>query len=54
MKLTLAEPKYFKDSVSIISELVNEARFKITTDAIIKITAIGIIKYNQIFLFLTP
>ncbi len=34
MKLTLAEPKYFKDSVSIISELVNEARFKITTDAI--------------------
>jgi len=34
MKLSLAEPKYFKDSVSIISELVNEARFKITPDAI--------------------
>ncbi len=33
MKLTLAEPKYFKDSISIISELVNEARFKITKDA---------------------
>ena len=33
MKLSLAEPKYFKDSVSIISELVNEARFKITPDA---------------------
>ncbi|MFH1399237.1 MAG: proliferating cell nuclear antigen (pcna) [Candidatus Woesearchaeota archaeon] len=30
MKLTLAEPKYFKDSISIISELVNEARFKVT------------------------
>ncbi|MBS3121433.1 proliferating cell nuclear antigen (pcna) [Candidatus Woesearchaeota archaeon] len=34
MKLTLAEPKYLKDSVSIISELVNEARFKITKNAI--------------------
>ena len=34
MKLSLAEPKYFKDSVSIISELVNEARFKITKDAV--------------------
>jgi proliferating cell nuclear antigen len=34
MKLTLAEPTYLKDSVSIISELVNEARFKITSDAI--------------------
>ena len=34
MKLSLAEPKYFKDSVSVISELVNEARFKITPDAI--------------------
>jgi len=33
MKLTLAEPKYFKDSISIISELVNEARFKITKNA---------------------
>lgn len=34
MKLTLAEPKYLKDSIAIISELVNEARFKITKDAI--------------------
>ena len=34
MKLTLAEPKYLKDSVSIISELVNEASFKVTPDAI--------------------
>jgi len=34
MKLTLAEPKYFKESITIISDLVNEARFKITPDAI--------------------
>ncbi len=34
MKLTLAEPKYLKDSIGIISELVNEARFKITPNAI--------------------
>lgn len=34
MKLSLAEPKYLKDSISIISELVNEARFKITAQAI--------------------
>ncbi|MBD3313872.1 proliferating cell nuclear antigen (pcna) [Candidatus Woesearchaeota archaeon] len=34
MKLSLAEPKYLKDSISIISELVNEARFKINSDAI--------------------
>ena len=34
MKLTLAEPKYLKDSISIISELVNEAKFKITPDAV--------------------
>lgn len=34
MKLTLAEPKYLKDSISIISELVNEARFKVTREAI--------------------
>ncbi len=34
MKLTIAEPKYLKDSISIISELVNEARFKITPNAI--------------------
>ena len=34
MKLTLAEPKYLKESIAIISDLVNEARFKITKDAI--------------------
>jgi len=34
MKLSLAEPKYFKDSVSIISDLVNEARFKINQNAV--------------------
>jgi proliferating cell nuclear antigen len=33
MKLTLAEPQYLKDSISIISELVNEAKFKITPNA---------------------
>ncbi len=34
MKLTLAEPRYLKDSISIISELVNEGTFKITPDAV--------------------
>src|SRR3990167_8721105 len=34
MKLSLAEPTYLKESVSIISELVNEARFRITKDAV--------------------
>ena len=34
MRLTLAENKYFKDSIMIISELVTEARFKIGKDAI--------------------
>lgn len=33
MKLTLAEPKYLKDSISIISELVNEGTFKVTPTA---------------------
>lgn len=33
MKLKLAEPKYLKDSITIISDLVNEARFKITPEA---------------------
>jgi len=33
MKLTLAEPTYLKESISIISDLVNEARFKINKDA---------------------
>jgi len=34
MKLTLAEPTYLKESISIISDLVSEARFKLTPDAI--------------------
>ena len=34
MKLTLVEPKYLKESISIISELVSEGRFKITKDYI--------------------
>jgi proliferating cell nuclear antigen len=34
MKLTLAEPGYLKDSIAVISELVNEARFKINPNAV--------------------
>jgi proliferating cell nuclear antigen len=34
MKLTLADSKYLKESVSIISELVNEGTFRITPDNI--------------------
>ena len=34
MKLTLAEPRLLIDSVSIISELVNDVRFKIDKNAI--------------------
>ena len=34
MKLVLIEPKYIKESISIISELVNEGRFKITPNAL--------------------
>ena len=34
MRLTLADPTYLKESISIISDLVNEARFKITPNAI--------------------
>lgn len=34
MKLTLAEPKYLKDSISIISDLVNEAKFKVTSNGV--------------------
>jgi len=34
MKLTLSEPKFLKDSISIISDLVSEGTFKITPDAI--------------------
>ncbi len=34
MKLTLAEPKYLKESISVISELVTEAKFKVTSNGI--------------------
>ncbi len=34
MKLVLAEPRFFKESISIISELVTEAKFKIGKDAV--------------------
>lgn len=34
MRLTLAEPKYLKESISIISELVNEAKLRISSDGI--------------------
>jgi proliferating cell nuclear antigen len=34
MKLSLAEPKYLKESISIISELVTEGKFKISSNAI--------------------
>ena len=34
MKLVLAEPKYLKDSVTIISELVTEARFTVKKDGL--------------------
>lgn len=34
MKLTLAEPSYLKDSITIISDLVNEARFKVTKEGL--------------------
>jgi proliferating cell nuclear antigen len=34
MRLTLEDPRFLKDSISIISELVSEARFKITSDAV--------------------
>lgn len=34
MKLVLAEPKYLKDSVAIISELVNEARFAVSKEGL--------------------
>ncbi len=34
MKLTLAEPKYLRDSITIISDLVSEARFKFSAEGI--------------------
>lgn len=34
MKLTLTEPKYLKDGLSIVSEIVTEATIKITSDLV--------------------
>ena len=34
MRLTLAEPKYLKDSIAIISELVNETRIKVSSEGL--------------------
>jgi len=34
MRLSLTEPGYLKDSIAVISELVNEARLKITPDGL--------------------
>jgi proliferating cell nuclear antigen len=34
VKLTLADTRYLKDSIGVISELVNEARFRVTPTAI--------------------
>ncbi len=34
MKLVLSEPKYFKDSIGVISELVTEAKFKAAADGL--------------------
>ena len=34
MRLVLAETKYFKDSITILSDLVTEAKFKITPDGL--------------------
>ena len=34
MKLVLTEPQVFKDSIGIISELVNEARFKVNQNGL--------------------
>lgn len=34
MKLVLADPTYLKDSISVISELVNEGRFRISRDGV--------------------
>ncbi len=34
MRLTLAEPKYLKESIAIISDLVTETQFRITSDSI--------------------
>ena len=34
MKLVLSEPRFFKDSIGIVSELVTEANFKVTKDGL--------------------
>ena len=34
MKLVLAEPRYFKESIAIISDLVSEAKFKVNHDGL--------------------
>jgi proliferating cell nuclear antigen len=34
MKLVLADPTYLKDSISVISDLVNEARFRISKNGV--------------------
>ncbi len=34
MRLTLAEPRYLKDSVSVISDLVNEGKFLVRKDGV--------------------
>ncbi len=34
MKLVLADPTYLKDSIAVISDLVNEARFKVSKDGL--------------------
>lgn len=34
MKLTLAEPRYFKDSITIISEIVTESTIEVTEDGL--------------------
>src|SRR3990167_8560432 len=34
MRLTLAEPRFLKESIVIISELVNEARFKVNKNGL--------------------
>lgn len=53
MKLTLAEPKYLKDSISIISDLVNEGTFKIDKEGI-KLTAMDPANVAMVIFHLLP
>lgn len=53
MKLTLAEPKYLKDSISIISDLVNEGTFKIGKEGI-KLTAMDPANVAMIVFHMLP